>query len=423
MNLVELFTLSFGALNERKMRSGLTVLMVIIGVALMTSLNGLGAGMDNFIDDQLGTLGANILIITPSESSSAFGPPSSGPETKLTSQTVQTMERVHGAEHVVPYYTGTVTMRSSGEEKTVMIRGMDMSKSKYISPKSELESGSLVSTTDSVGTVLGYNIAYPSNLDKPLAKRGQTVTVEYTIVESEGDREKLTVEKKSFQVKGIFEETGNMNFDNFAYISPAAANALLNKEGSYDGIFVITKDADDNDAVEERIRKIYGKNLGIISPKALAETIKDIISQFTGFIRAVALVSMFVGAVGIITTLYTSVMERTREIGLLKAIGYGNRTILIMFLTESIAIGLLGAILGLLTGVGGAYALVQIIMQTDPEAQASAQSGASISMSPVFRPTDVFQVFLLAFILSVIAGLYPAWRASRLSPITALRKE
>ncbi|WP_455277781.1 ABC transporter permease [[Eubacterium] cellulosolvens] len=423
MNLIELFKLSFGALNERKVRSGLTVLMVIIGVALMTSLNGLGAGMNSFIDEQLGTLGANILIITPSEAGAAFGPPTNAPETKLTSQTVQTIERVHGVEYVVPYYTGTVTMRSSGEEKTVTIRGIDMSKTEYIAPKSELESGSLVSITDSIGMVLGYYIAYPSNLDKPLAKRGQTVNVEYTIVESEGGREKLTVEKKSFQVKGIFKETGNMNFDNFAYISPSAANALLNKEGAYDGIFVITRGADDNDAVEERIRKIYGKNLGIISPKALAETIKDVMAQFTGFIGAVALVSMFVGAVGIITTLYTSVMERTREIGLLKAIGYGNRTILIMFLTESIAIGLIGAILGLLTGVAGAYALVQIIMQTDPEAQASAQSGSPVSMSPVFRPTDVFQVFLLAFILSIIAGLYPAWRASRLSPITALRKE
>jgi putative ABC transport system permease protein len=423
MNLIELLRLSFGALNERKVRSGLTVLMVVIGVALMTSLNGLGAGMDNFIDDQLGTLGANMLFVTPSEAGSAFGPPQETPETKLTSQTVRTIERIHGVENIAPFYTGVVTMRSGGEEKTVTIRGIDMSKIAYIAPNAELESGSLVSTTDSVGMVLGYYIAYPSNLDKPLAKRGQTVTVEYTLVEIEGDKEKLVVEKKSFQIKGIFKETGGMNLDNFAYVSPAAANALFDKKGVYDGINVITRDADDNDAVEAGIRKIYGNNIGIISPKALAETIKDIMAQFTGFIRAVALVSMFVGAVGIITTLYTSVMERTREIGLLKAIGYGNRTILIMFLTESIAIGLLGAILGLLAGVGGAYALVQIIMQTDPEAQASAQSGASISMSPIFRPMDVFQVFILAFILSIIAGLYPAWRASRLSPITALRKE
>jgi len=421
MNLIELFKLSFGALNERKVRSGLTVLMVVIGVALMTSLNGLGAGMDNFIDDQLGTLGANILIITPSDSGTAFGPPQETPETKLTSQTVQTIERVHGVEHVIPYYTGVVTMRSSGEEKTVTIRGMDMDKIDYIAPNAELESGSLVSTTDSVGMNLGYYIAYPSDLDKPFAKRGQSVTVEYTLVEMEGDREKLVVEKKSFQIKGIFNETGNMNLDNFAYISPAAANALFDKKGVYDGIYAITKDADDNEVVEERIRKIYGKNIGIISPKALAETIKDVMAQFTGFIGAVALVSMFVGAVGIITTLYTSVMERTREIGLLKAIGYSNRTILIMFLTESIAIGLLGVVLGLLAGAGGAYALVQFLMQSDPEAQSSSQSGAT--MSPVFRPTDVLEVFLLAFILSVIAGLYPAWRASRLSPITALRKE
>ena len=407
MNLIELFKLSFGALNERKLRSGLTVLMVVIGVALMTSLNGLGAGMDNFIDDQLGTLGPNILIITPSEAGPAFGPPQEASETKLTSQTVKTIERVHGVEHVIPYYTGVVTMRSSGEEKTFTINGVDMSKIHYIAPNAELESGSLVSTTDSIGMNLGYYIAYPSDLDKPFAKRGQTVTVEYTLVEIEGDIEKLVVEKKSFQIKGIFEETGSMSLDNIAYVSPAAANALFDKKGVYDGIYVTTRDADENEVVEESVRKIYGKNIGIISPKALAETIKDVMAQFTGFIGAVALVSMFVGAVGIITTLYTSVMERTREIGLLKAIGYNNRTILIMFLTESIAIGLLGIILGLLTGVGGAYALVQLIMQSDPEAQSSSQAGAT--MSPVFRQTDVLEVVLLALILSIIGSLYPGW--------------
>jgi putative ABC transport system permease protein len=109
-------------------------------------------------------------------------------------------------------------------------------------------------------------------------------------------------------------------------------------------------------------------------------------------------------------------MERTREIGLLKAIGYAGETILFMFLTESFAIGVLGGLLGLVFGIGGAYLLTGIL-------GGMMGGGGGMSITPSFLPTDLAQVFLLACALSVVAGLYPAWRASTLSPITALKKE
>ena len=151
-----------------------------------------------------------------------------------------------------------------------------------------------------------------------------------------------------------------------------------------------------------------------MSPKAIASTVQELMGTFIGFLSAIAAVSMFVGAVGIITTLYTSVMERTREIGLLKAIGYTRETVLFMFLTESFAIGLLGGLLGLVLGVGGAYVLIQLM---------PFGVGQAISIDPYFSPPSLIQVFLLACALSVVAGLYPAWRASTMNPITALKKE
>jgi len=248
---------------------------------------------------------------------------------------------------VIPFFSGYAVIKSGGKEKSVQITGMDQSKLKYISPKAELESGSFVSLHDPSGIVLGHNIAYPSDLDKPFVKRGQTVSIEFTKVESEGGREKIVVERKSFQVKGILGELGDIFVDNQALVSLAAANDLFEKGGTYDGIYGITRNSEENDEVEGRIRKIYGENIGISSPKAIAETIQEVMGTFGTFISAIAAVSMFVGAVGIVTTLYTSVMERTREVGLLKAIGYGNTVILLMFLTESMTIGFLGALLGL----------------------------------------------------------------------------
>lgn len=414
MAVLDLIGLSFGALRERKMRSGLTVLMVLIGVALMTSINGLGGGMNNFITEQLGTLGANILIVTPS--SSAFEGPmqQSGMQTKLTAQTVRTIERIQGVKYVVPYFTGGGTLKSGGETRTVTILGIDQNKFAYITPKISLESGSYVSPSDSSGMLLGYNIAHPPNLNKPFANTGQTVSVEFSKVESQGGIEKLVTKRKAFQVRGVANELGTQQVDGLVSISLAQANTLFEKGGVYDGIYVITSSPDDNDKVEASITKSYGKNIGVMSPKAMASTIQEVMGTFIGFLSAIGAVSMFVGAVGIITTLYTSVMERTREIGLLKAIGYTRETVLLMFLTESFAIGLVGALLGVILGIVGAYVLIGVL---------PFGAGQEISISPWFSPSDLAQVFLLACGLSVLAGLYPAWRASTLSPITALKKE
>jgi len=418
MTVLDLVGLSFGALKERRLRSGLTVLMVIIGVALMTSINGLGGGMNNYVTEQLGTLGANVLIITPS--ASGFGAEGQGPgaqsgmQTKLTSQSVRTIERIHGIKYAVPYFSSSATLKSGGLTTTAAIQGIDQSKLVYITPKIGLESGSFVSTGDSSGMVLGYSVAHPSNLDYPFAKTGQTVFVEFSKVETEGGIEKVVTKRKAFQVRGTLSELGNSQVDSVVFMSLAAANALFEKSGSYDGIYGITSSPDDNDRVEASITKFYGTNIGVTSPKSMVSTIQELLGTFIGFLSSIALVSMFVGAVGIITTLYTSVMERTREIGLLKAIGYARETVLFMFLTESFAMGLLGGFLGLVFGIGGAYFLLELMPFGGP---------GTMSITPSFLPNDLSQVFLLACALSVVAGLYPAWRASTLSPIMALKKE
>jgi len=419
MVVSDLLGLSFGALKERRTRSALTVLMVMIGVSLMTSINGLGGGMNSYISEQLGTLGANVVIVTPS--AVGFGPEAesgmqtSGMQTKLTSQTLRTIERIHGIKYAVPYFSSTATLKSGGDEQTAAIQGIDQSKLIYIAPKISLESGSFVLTGDSSGIVLGYSVAHPSSLDRPFAKTGQTVFVEFLKVETQGGVEKAVTERKAFQVRGTLSELGSQQIDRQVFISLASANALFEKSGSYDGIYGITSSPDYNDSVEANIKKFYGKNIGVTSPKSMVSTIQDLMGTFIGFLSAIAMVSMFVGAVGIVTTLYTSVMERTREIGLLKAIGYSGATVLFMFLTESFTIGLLGGFLGLVAGIGGAYLLIGMIMPM------AAPGGMSIT--PSFLAADLAQVFLLACALSVMAGLYPAWRASTLSPIVALKKE
>ncbi|HYY40822.1 MAG TPA: FtsX-like permease family protein, partial [Nitrososphaera sp.] len=169
-------------------------------------------------------------------------------------------------------------------------------------------------------------------------------------------------------------------------------------------------------------RKLYGNDIGVTSPEAILKTIKQFTSGFSVFILGIALVALLVGAVGIITTLYTSVMERIKEIGTMKAIGAQSSTILSLFMVEALIIGILGASCGLLAGIVGGYVLIAGLSSGGGTGGNTNNNGLG-NISPVFLPTDLANVWGISVGLSLIAGIYPAWKASRLSPIVALRRE
>ncbi|MEM1525358.1 MAG: FtsX-like permease family protein, partial [Nitrososphaerales archaeon] len=225
--------------------------------------------------------------------------------------------------------------------------------------------------------------------------------------------ERTVVVRRSFIVRGILDQTGNTFTDYGALVTLSTANSLMAKSYKYDGIYLVTKSIDVNDYVINKVKEIYGENIGVISPAIIKQTIEDILSGVRAFILAVASVSMIVGAVGIMTTLFTSVMERIREIGTLKALGCRNRDILLMFLSEAIIMGIIGGILGLIGGIIGSHILLKIV----------GFGNITQNFTPIFLIQDLISTWIIAIVVSAIAGLYPAWRASRLPPIVALRRE
>jgi putative ABC transport system permease protein len=410
MNFLEFIKMALSALSERRLRTGLTILMVMIGATLITSLNGLNSGVSIFIYDQLSTLGGNMLIVTPSGSETIFGSSEGANKISLTPQTTKTLSRIKWVDEVVPFIRGIVAIKSGKEEKSILVVGLDQSKLKYVIPKIELLKGTFTSSTDFIGIVLGYKLAYDEKGELKF-KPGQTLIVKINKIEIVGGIQKVVVKEKAFQVKGVLKELGNQLVDEQAYISLPAAASIFEKGNEYDGIYVITRDVKYNEEVEKNIREFYGSSIGVTSPKAIAETINKIVGTFNAYISGIAFVSLLVGAIGIITTLFTSVMERTREIGLLKALGFSNSLILLLFLVESMVIGGIGGTLGAATGVIGAYILSKIL-----------PFGVT-GIKPVFHLINMLYIWFLAFGLSIISGLYPAWRASKLNPIEALRKE
>ena len=158
----------------------------------------------------------------------------------------------------------------------------------------------------------------------------------------------------------------------------------------------------------------------MITPKAIMQAQAHTQSGSSAFTLEIAFIALLVGAIGIVTTLYTSVNERIKEIGTMKAIGAKPWFILSIFLSEAVLIGLIGSTLGIFTGTGVAYLLTSGFGGSTPGG--GPPGAAAPHISPIFLPNDLLYVWFLSLSISLVAGVYPAWKASRLSPLEALRR-
>jgi len=415
LRLNDLLGYSIGAMKERKLRAILTITMVIIGAGLMTALNGLTTGMYQYMGSQFGTLGANVVIVMPGMEST----------TRITEQTVSVIKQIDGVKIAVPYVQQLATAESAGTSGSVVLTGSDQRYLREIFPSLIVAEGSLVAPQDSIGIVLGHSVAYPPDKPTPFARVGSVVSISFTVVK---EKEPETV-KRSFIVRGILGEMGTSGMfvpvDRMAFLSLPAATSLLDTAGNYSGINVITEGPEKAEQAATQIRRLYGRSFEVYTSKTIIQLIQNILGAFSVFIGSIASVSLIVASVGIFAGLYTSVMERTREIGLLKAIGFKKRGILGVFLSEATLIGVIGGLLGNAIGVGLGYGMAIIAGNIRSQFTSEMAAGqATIDyVPPAFTPENF--LFILAFSvgLSMLAGAYPAWRASRLDPVVALRKE
>lgn len=418
-NFKQIFLLSFDALNDRKARSALTILMVIVGSALMVALNGMSAGQATFLNKQLNSLAPNVIFVSSGQNGFRSGA-SSTPTIDLNSEVVNRLKSLPYVQDVVPSYQGQLELNAQGNILNAQVLSMDPQKIYLIDPSLQLTEGSSIQSNNPSAMVVGDTIANPPGKATPFVTVGQTVKATFSFVDSKTGRTEQ--QSKSFVVSAIMQPTGNNQIDNRVIINEPTGNSLFRKAGRYDQMVVVTLSADYVSTVQQEITGLYGNNIGVITPKAILQTRQRFQSGNSAFTVAIAFIALLVGAVGIITTLYTSVTERTKEIGTMKAIGAKSRFILTLFLTEALFIGLLGSTFGILSGIGGAYILTSGFAPSAPGQGGGAQGGGASHVDPVFVPRDLFNVWILSTFLSLGAGLFPAWKASRLSPLEALRR-
>jgi len=392
--------------------------MVMSGSALLVAVGGIGASFSNSFNRQVSNLAPNILFISSSQQaqgggggpSLGGGAASSPPKITLNSAVVNRIHSLPFVSDVISVYRGSVTLQSQSESKTGAILSMDPQKLNLIAPTLEFESGSTVQPNNPAAMIVAQNVANPPGDANPFLVLGQSVKVTYSFVDSDTGEQKQ--ESKNFIITGIMKETGNPTIDNGIIINLQAGNSLLQKSGKFDSLFVIAQTPDLVDTVQQELRNLYGNNVGISTVRAILKTIQQFTGGINAFLSSIAIVSLIVGAVGIITTLYTAVVERTREIGTLKAIGAQNKDILTLFLVEALLIGIFGATLGMLSGIGFGYAL-----------SAGIRPGNEPYSPPIFVLDNMFRVWIISVSLSIAAGVFPALKASRLLPITALRAQ
>lgn len=444
MNLKEMFILSLSAINERKVRSALTILMVLVGSSLLVAVGAFGAGFADFFNKQFNNLAPNILFVSSvqregDDTGGSVGSVAPPPSAKITLNAAveSRLRSLPYVEQVIPSYQSDISVESGAESKSFSLLSMDPTKLLVIAPSLDLTEGSTFpSPADPTAILVAEDIAFPPGEATPFINLGQSVRLTYSFVEPETGEAKE--ESKSFVVRGIIESTGNPTVDNAVVIGLQPGDTLLQRAGKYDSLFVAAVSADFVDLVEEEIRTIYGNDIGITTVQAILETIEEFTGGINSFLSSIAIISLVVGAVGIITTLYTSVVERIREIGTLKAIGAKNITILGLFLIEAVLIGIIGATLGLGAGIGMGYMLVSSSPGggTSDEGESGATSSGSSggdtqtstqerqqaeSFTPVFLVEDMMRVWIISVGLSMVAGFYPAWKASRYLPVDALR--
>ncbi|MDE1829600.1 MAG: ABC transporter permease, partial [Thaumarchaeota archaeon] len=347
MNPSDIFSLSYDALVDRKVRTILTVLMVVLGASLVVVINGLSAGQSAFLQQQLNSLASNVITATSGQHS-YYGGGASQSSLILNDVIINKIKGLPYVTQVVPMYSGSVTIDSYGNVQRVSLVGMDPSKLTVELPNLQFVTGSSLSPSDRSAAVVGDTIANPPGATTPFVTVGQTLKITYSYSDSAG---KSQQESRNFLVTAIMQPSGNTRIDNGLIINPDAANQILRKSGRYDSLLIQTTDDTYVNTVQAEITSLFGKNIGVTTPQAFMAVRQQTANGNAMFVEMIGLIALVVGAVGIVTTLYNSVTERIREIGTMKAIGAQNSSILALFLVEAALIGIMGATLGLAIGV------------------------------------------------------------------------
>lgn len=390
-----------GSIKSAKMRSTLTTLGIIIGVAAVIANVSLGASFSQYFTDEIGAIGSNFIVIFSKE-----------PNLFYDSE-MELIKNTPGILGVSPMKQRTAVVTYLSTSRHIEVIGV--SEDYYNTANLRMEEGSFITAKDSYAAVIGHDVAYDKFNKKVFTQNSIDISFQ------RNDGSKVT---KKFIVKGILKGTEatlvhtGIEPEERIFIPISTMNELL-RESDYGTFFAMASSIEtvketDKD-VDKRLARYFGvsardidnddaKPYSTMNQAEFLDQMNVISVALSGLLTAVALVSLIVGSIGIMNIMLVTVTERTREIGIMKSLGFTSYNVLSLFIVESIVLSIFGGLLGTVLGIAGAYA---------------AQSAMKI---PHIFPLELIAVGIgVSIIVGLIAGIYPANKAARMNPVEALR--
>ena len=400
----ESFLMAWASLIANKMRSILTMLGIIIGVAAVIALVSIGNGVKQDIQNSISSLGSNLLMVMPGAPRTPGVRPSQGSMKSLKVSDYQAISKLDGVKAASPYTANSYVSIYQSKNWTTTVSGVSsnfqdvnnwtMAEGRFISSKN-------VENRERVAVV------------------GQTVVKNLFAGEDPVGKE-IRVKNIPFRVIGVLNSKGNgtMGNDQDDVIFIPYTTAMERVEGIDYLRMVYVVASDDNGIdrlqsdIENLLRVRHGikdtnlDDFNIQNMKSIMETMEQTTGTLTLFLGAVAAISLVVGGIGIMNIMLVSVTERTREIGIRKALGATYFVIVTQFLIEAVVISLMGGLIGIALGIG-----------------ASKLIGLASGMSTVISVPTIILSFAFSMAIGLVFGIYPARKAAKLNPIDALHYE
>jgi len=423
MKASKILSIAWDNLKQRKLRTSLTTLGVVIGITTIIAIASLGEGFRLEVRQRMEQgFELDVLIVFPGSFTAGL--------TGGFSQTdVENITKISNITAVTPLITiPTAELYNMTDVKlgAFTVGAVNFTEMKEILPlRFRLSNGTFPQPGENQSIVLGYKAS----------------KVNETMVAGVGDNVSLIVKSGNyvvytgnFTVSGILDKGGTSgitNFDYWAFIPIETAlemRLFKDKPEPYQIILVKVSDPQYAESVGREIENLFPPySITVFVPSALMRQVDNILNIVQMFLVAIGSISLLVAGVGIMNIMTVAVMERTHEIGILKAIGAKSRTVLGMFLAEAVLVGIIGGFIGAFTGYGLSYGLARILSNfMQPQRQETvlqAPETQRMQISPVFSPEWTIVAFVFAIIVCIIFGLYPARKAAKLNPVEALRYE
>ena len=399
--------IAFRNLGRSHLRSFLTMLGIFIGIAAVVSLVAISQGLKDSIQTQFDKIGADKLYISIKNTN--FGVGADISSVKLTTADVDVVKRSKNVKLALAYILKGVKVTIGDETGFYYVMNMpDKADERQLAialNSLELASGKLMGKNDQAEVVLGADIAKPGAFAKTV-----------------GLGTKILINGREFKVAGIWKKMGDPSTDGGIFMSDSTVRDLFNDPTLVTMIVAQTASGADPlqvaDGISKDLRSFRNVRKGdedfeVQTPDDILQSLNQVLDIIQVVLVGVAVISLVVGGIGIMNTMYTATLERTTDIGVMKAIGARNSDILLLFLVEAGFLGIAGGIVGIVLGAGIAY-LVQI--------GASFYLGSSY-LHVYFPWYLIVGTLLFSFVVGSLSGALPAWQASKLQPVEALRYE